>query len=431
LPDNYDPAKVKRSLRLSILDGSAQAAMLGLTQNFVTPFALVLKATTAQIGLLTSLSSLTTALSQLAAPVLTKMAGNRKSYILPMVFIHALTWLPVLLIPFVFHTAQIWWLIAFVTLGSIFGSISNPAWGSMMADLVPVRLRGRYFGLRTRISVIVTLVSSFIAGGILELFSGNVLVGFAILIGGAFIARLLSFYFLSGMYEPPPTRELGDGESLFGMFKHAASTNLGRFTLFVSLMYFATNIASPFFAVYMLQDLKFSYTTYIINVSFYAIAVLAVQTFWGRRADWAGNIRVIQITALLIPFVPLVWLISDNPYYLVMAQVFSGFCWGGFNLVSVNFVYDISETGSRTKYITFFNVMCGVALCLGALAGGYMVPYLPEVRSNHFLTLFLISGVLRLVITLFFLRLISEVRHVPRIDILSLLRGRSGRTPKN
>jgi MFS family permease len=420
----YERAKVKKSLRFSILDGSALAAMLGLTMSYITPFALVLKATTAQIGLLTSFPNLVTAISQLAAPGLTIRAGNRKNITLPMIFVHALMLIPILLIPFVFKSAQVWWLIGFVTLGSVFGSIANPAWGSLMADLVPVRLRGRYFGLRTRITVIVTLVFSFIGGGILEIFSGNILVGFSILFGGAAVCRFLSFYFFSRMYEPPMAKEAEDEQSLFSIFRHAGSTNLGRFSLFVALMYFATNLASPFFAVYMLQDLNFSYTAYIINVSFYSIAVLAVQNFWGRRADWAGNMRVIQITSLLIPFVPLIWLISNNMYFLVLAQIFSGFCWGGFNLVSVNFVYDASETANRTKYIAFFNAMSGLALCLGALAGGYLIPHLPEIRGNRFLTLFLISGVLRLVITLIFLRLIYEVRRVPRIDTLKFLLGR-------
>jgi MFS family permease len=426
----YERGKVKRSLRFSILDGSAVSAMLGLTQNYITPFALALKATTAQIGLLASFPNLTTAVSQLAAPQLTERMGNRKSTMLPMIFVHALMWLPVMLIPFIFHSAQVWWLIAFVTAGSIFGSIANPAWGSLMADLVPVRLRGKYFGYRTRITVIVTLVFSFLGSGILELFSGNVFTGFAILFGGASLCRFLSFYFFSRMYEPPMLIEEENRQGLFEIFKHTVSTNLGKFTLFVALMNFTTNLASPFFAVYMLEDLKLSYTAYIINVSFFAIALLATQSFWGRRADWAGNIKIIRITSLLIPFVPIVWLISTNYYFLIAAQIFSGFCWGGFNLVSVNFVYDSSESLSRTKYIAFFNSMSGMALCLGALAGGYLVPYLPEIRGNQFLTLFLISGLLRLVLAVVFLRLIVEVRRVPNVNTFRVLLGRSGPSAK-
>ena len=147
---DHQSHKVRRSLKLSILDGSAFGAMLGLTQNYVTPFALALQATTAQIGLLTSFPSLATALSQLAAPNLSEKVGSRKGLILPTVLMHALMWVPVMLLPFVIHHSEVWWLIGIVTVGGVFGAIANPAWASMMADLVPVHLRGKYFGLRGR-----------------------------------------------------------------------------------------------------------------------------------------------------------------------------------------------------------------------------------------------------------------------------------------
>ena len=77
---------VKKSLRYSILDGSAYSAMVGLTQDTITPFALALKATTAQIGLLSSLPNLAMALSQLAVPRLAERAISRKKFILPIAF---------------------------------------------------------------------------------------------------------------------------------------------------------------------------------------------------------------------------------------------------------------------------------------------------------------------------------------------------------
>ena len=293
---------VRQSLRLSILDGSAYAAMLGLTQNYVTPFALALKATTAQIGLLSSIPSLIIGFSQLAAPNLSERAGSRKGIILPMVFIHAIMFIPILLVPFIFHNSQVWWLIAFITIGTVSDAITNPPWGSMMADLVPSGLRGRYFSSRGRISGTIALVFSFIAGGILQFLTKTPFIGFAILFGGAAVFRLLSFYFLSQMYEPEEPENIEDDRSLAHMVRHVGSTNLGRFTLYVALLSLVTNIASPFFSVYMLRDLHFNYVTFTIVVASTSIAGLIFVTFWGKRADLAGNIKVIRVTSLLIPF---------------------------------------------------------------------------------------------------------------------------------
>jgi MFS family permease len=417
---------VRKSLRLSVLDGAAYAAMLGLIQNYITPFALALKATTGQVGLLSSIPNLIVGLSQFAAPRLSETAGSRKGIILPMAFIHAIMFIPILLVPFIFHNSQVWWLIAFITIGTVADAITNPPWGSMMADLVPIRLRGRYFSSRGRISGTIALVFSFIAGGILQLLMKTPFIGFAILFSGATVFRLLSFYFLSQMYEPATPDNIKDDRSLWHIVRYAGSTNLGKFTLYVALLSLATSIASPFFSVYMLRDLHFNYVTFTILVASTSIAGLIFVTFWGRRADLAGNLKVIRMTSFLIPFVPLLWLASKNIYYLIFANIFSGFAWSGFNLAAGNFVYDASEAQNRTKHIAVFNAMVLLATFIGALIGGYLAPHLPALLGFQLLSLFALSGILRGAAALFFLRQITEVRRVSDMSLSRFFLARPG-----
>ena len=417
---------VRKSLRLSVLDGAASFAMMGLTQNYITPFALALKATTVQIGLLSSFPSFATAFSQLAAPNLVERAGSRKGVILPMVFIHAIMWLPVFLLPYLFPDSGVWWLIGLFTISAVSGAIANPAWGSMMADLVHEDIRGRYFSFRGRIVTFTALAFSLVAGLLLQLFTHhNVFIGFAIIFVGAMLFRFLSLYFLSRMYEPPMAQQNPDDASLFHMITNLGSSNVGRFTVFMSLIYCAIMMAGPFFSVYMLRDLELNYMTYtLINCSS-TISTIVFLPFWGRRADRAGNLKIIRITSCLLPVVPLLWLVSGNPLYLIGANIFSGFVWSGLDLSSVNFLYDASDPENRTKQIAVFNSITSVAVSIGALAGGYIAPHLPETLGYQLRTLFTVSGVLRGVIVLLVLRSISEVRHVPKIDTFRLLMGRA------
>jgi MFS family permease len=417
---------IRRSLRMSVLDGAAYAVVLGLIQNFVTPFALALKATTTEVGLLASFPNLIVGFSQLAAPRLSQRAGSRKGLILPMVFLHAVMFIPILLIPFVIGSSQIWWLIGLITVSTVFGAIANPAWGSLMADLVPIRLRGRYFSSRGMIAGIITLVFSFIAGGILQLFTATPFTGFAILFGGAVVFRLLSCYFLSQMYEPKPLENIKDERSLLHMVSHVGTSNLGRFAIYFGLVSMVTNLASPFFSVYMLSDLNFNYVTFTIVTSAASVASLGFLTFWGRRADLAGNIKVVKVTSFMIPLVPLLWLASKNVYYLIFAQIVSGFAWSGFNLAGVNFVYDASEAQNRTKYIAVFNAITCLATFLGALIGGYLVPILPRLFGYQLLSLFTISGILRGLVAILLVRQLVEVRRVPDMNLTQFLMGRSG-----
>ena len=117
--------------------------------------------------------------------------------------------------------------------------------------------------------------------------------------GGAMLFRMVSWYFLSRMYDPSLSNVKRD--SLTDIARNIGSSNLGRFTLYVSLMNFATYVAGPFFAVYMLRDLRFDYLTYVVVIATGALANLMFLTFWGKRADRAGNIKVLRITSIFVP----------------------------------------------------------------------------------------------------------------------------------
>jgi MFS family permease len=96
------------------------------------------------------LTTFTMAAVQFAAPALSERVRSRKSFILSMAVMHALMRLPILLIPYLFQSHQVWWLIAFMTLSTAFDSALNPVWGSLLAEFVPGQIRGRFFVGRSR-----------------------------------------------------------------------------------------------------------------------------------------------------------------------------------------------------------------------------------------------------------------------------------------
>jgi MFS family permease len=94
----------------------------------------------------------------------------------------------------------------------------------------------------------------------------------------------------------------------------------------------------------------------------------------------------------------LLWVVDQHLYWLIPAQLLSGFAWAGFTLCSVNFIYDASPASQRTGYLACFNALNGTALCLGAFIGGYLVNHLPSLRGSTILTVFILSGVLRAIV---------------------------------
>ena len=396
--------------------------MSGLTGGYITPYALTMRATTQQIGYLTSLPSFANSLIQLISPFLSERVNSRKAFLLPNILIQAVLWLPILAIPFLFQTNQFWWLLAFITLSTAAGALVGPPFSSMMADLVPMKVRGSYFGVRNRICNFVSLLFSFIAGGLLQLFTGNTRLAFTIVFSGAFISRLISFHFLSLMLEPRRiTSETIKKESIIQITKGLFSTNIGRIIIVSILLNLSASIASPFFSAYVLRELKFSYINYQLVSAASTIVTLLVVTWWGKRADKAGSVKILRITGWMVPFVPLLWLLNSSVYWIFFCHAFSGFAWAGFNLCMGLFVYDASPQENRTRYIAIFGTFGSIGATLGSLIGGTIGPYLPLIKGSYFLTLFLISGIARLLVVSLLLRRVSEVRDVPPIKASELL----------
>jgi len=164
----------------------------------------------------------------------------------------------------------------------------------------------------------------------------------------------------------------------------------------------------------MLRDLHFSYMFFALVFSTEFLAKVVIVTFWGRYADKVGNLKVMKVVSFAIPFVPLLWLISPNVIFLVFVQLFSGVCWAGFELCSCNFIYEAAPPGKRLKYIAYHKALTTLFMALGALAGAYLLGVVKPVLGHEILALFVLSGVLRLAVTMVMFPKLREVRGTMR-----------------
>lgn len=411
----HSRGKLRQSLKNSFLDGTFASATIGFTEQYITPFAIALKATRPQIGMLTAFPSLIASLAQLMSADVTERLKSRKRIINISVFLHAFMYIPILLIPFVFTENRPVWLILFVTILACFFAFPGPAWASLMADHIPPSSRGRYFGWRNRLLGIIAVACAFLAGFILNIFGKESLRGFAIIFGLACVARFISWYFLTRMYEPHMKITREHYFTFWEFISRVRESNFAKFVFYVASINFSVFIASPFFAVYMLSSLNFSYAKYTVIVTSATIASLLTMKIWGRHADVAGNLKVIKVTSFFLPIVPALWLFSHETYYLILIQIFAGFVWAGFNLSIINFIFDAVMPEKRTRCISYFNVINGTAIFLGAMLGGVLAKTLPEIFGYRLLTLFLFSGIMRALCALIFLPRLREVRRVENI----------------
>jgi len=404
--------KVKRSLRFSILDGSFYNIMDGFTISFITPYALFLKASSFVISLLVSMPDLLASFFQLSAIKVSEVFKSKKLIIVFSAFLHALLWLPILFIPKIAPPEkQGLYLVVFVTLIAMISSFAGPLWRGLMGELVAEHERGSFFSKRNKITALVCFVSTLLAGIILQHFSvTNPFFGFTILFAVAFVTRIISAAFLLLMYEMKsiPTARFRE-KNVFTLRKflvNLRSSDYGKFVLVICLFRIAVSIASPFFAVYELSTLHFSYLQFTIMTAVEIMSTFAFMGLWGKINDEKGSKIVILICGLLIPFVPLLYLVSTKYFFLMAVTILSGAAWGGFNLAVGNFMFDASNSENRIRYVAYFNLLHGISAFLGAGLGGLLLK-LPMVSIP---TLFLVSGLLRLAIAFFLFPALREMR---------------------
>lgn len=417
-----DP-QVDRSLRHSVRDGISYSIMSGGGETYFAAYALFLGATMAQVSLLAAAPPLLGALSQLLAAWLSARYGSRRPMILAGALLHALTWFPIIWLPYFFPEYAVPVLIACIACYHGWVGLGAPLWSSLMGDLVPERKRGRFFGWRNRLMSVTNFVALLLAGLVLHFFElrDDTRMGFMVVFSIAAAARLYSFYELARMHEPELAASPMAFPSLAGLRRRARTSTFAHFSGFVAVMSFAVAVAAPFFAVYMLKDLKFTYLQFTIATGTSVLVQFLMLGLWGRLADMFGNRVILAVTGSIIPLLPALWLVSSNFWYVVLVQILAGACWAGFGLAAFNYLYDIVPAERRAGYWAIHNLFNSTGAFAGALLGALIVGYSSAaVRiAGHVVewgtvlwAAFLASALLRAGVAAWFIPGIREVRAV-------------------
>lgn len=423
---------IDRSLRHSVRDGAAYAVMSGGVETYFSAFAVFLKASTAQIGFLASVPALLASFAQLLSAWLGHTFGKRKAIILTGACLQALIWVPMAVLLWLPTDYQVEIFIACVILYHAFGNLTAPQWSSLMGDLVTEKKRGRFFARRTRISSMTSFLALIAGGSLLQYFDNNAATktGYLILFAVAFISRMLSLYHLTKMYDPPGHVAAMEIPVEKFTWRQLKDSKFAGFSVFFSIMQFSVAIGSPFFSIYLLRDLGYSYIEFMLLAASTVFMQFLTLYRWGRISDVFGNRVILSLCGSLIPLVPFLWLFSHNFYYLLIVQAFSGVIWAGFSLGASNFLYDLIPPGKRATYMAAHNVLASVGIFAGAILGGVIGTVMPSTYTvlgyeinllSQLYNVFILSFVCRLMTSLVLIPRLREIRRVKPVSVRRLI----------
>ncbi len=431
-----DPSHPRRErLRLATLAGVVDTPFATLTGGaFATLLALALGAGPLTIGLLAALPS-GAALAPLAMAPWIERAPRRR-VALAGLGLARLLWLAPL--GLLFAPAE--WprgalFLAAATLSAVAGAAGGLAWLGWLAAMVPVRVRGRYFGGRGFATGLASAVASAGAGPLLDgrlaawVPGGSngrlaVVFGLAVGFGLAGVAALARIEDPAEDEGRGTQRPAGAGRAaaagigagaaprrradrLVGPAAWRAATSrygIGRYLAFSLFWNIALHIGGPFIPVYLLRELRLSAGTVGLLGTVTTGASLLTVRAWGRLVDERGSRAVMLGTGVVAATFPAWWLAAGllpAAPFAVATHAASGAVWSGFNLAAGNLTLALVPRERNAVPLALVGAASGIGGVLGPVAGGLLLDLLqahPERagRLGAYGTLFLLSSGCRL-----------------------------------
>ena len=406
----------------------------------LTMFAQALHLSRFEFGVLTALPFLASLLA-LPASVLIERTGDRKGIFLWGLYIQRLLWFPIALVPvWLLHhygtRAQGVAVGVFLVLVLLMHSgqaVGGPAWMSWMADIVPDRLRGRYFSRRRQMGIFSALPAALLVGWIIDRYAmpsgGDAGVlrvcGILFMAAAVFgVADIALFHFVPAVPKAPKR-----GAHLFkAMARPLHDRRFLWFAGFVATLVFAVSFMGTFVTLYVIEEAKVNGKgTQLMLLVAPLAAQLLVLPLWGKAVDRMGKKPVLKLSTLGFAPVAVGWcfLHSGNIWLGYVLSAVGAAFWAGVEIANFNFVMEMAGGGDDadpadnrgSSYVAVNAVIVNIAGCLGGLCSGAIAELLRHTTwqpiaamraLNYYDVLFILSFVLRVLAVVVFLPHLHE-----------------------
>ncbi len=452
---NAQPLATRRNLVWFWFDGLFASGSDNVVATYLTVFLLALGATQGQIGLMSSLSSLTAAAMLLIGAGLVERSGRKRSVVLVAGGIARTALLLLAVVPFLLSgSALIIVGIALSISRDALANLSYPAWMAITGDIIPIEGRGRYFASRNFIMGITGMAATFLVGLLIPRFTGTG--GYQFALGLAFFVGLFAIYsfaHINDRMQPerfprppapalaivPDVIETSAVESTVPVLlptetsaaaqqrkplvtKQSLKENIREFLSYpefvqflgvTSLWNIALNFAGPFFTVHMVKNLGANASMVGLTAIASSLSGMLIQFKLGELNDRWGSRKLTVISGLLIPMIPLAWAFIDSVWYVIPINLISGALWGAYGMGSFNYLLQITPQERRARFSAIFQMVVTLSLAVGAALGSLVVA-----QPWGFFAVFSGSAAGRLAAALLFARL-STRKKVQRIAPVS------------
>jgi MFS family permease len=372
-------------------------------------------------------------LFQLPVSYIIERYGHRKKLFVGLGILHRVLWLLVAAIPWLLPvTTRAQGMILVVAFSWSVGQMIGPAWVSWMADLVPERIRGRYFSRRSQVGQLVGLATTLLIGVVLDHAAARgpdaLLKAAACGLAVAAVFGIVDFLFFLPVAEP--VRRIPDPNVSWRhlLLPPLADKNFRTFLVYTALLTFSLGYINQFVWLYILDVARMSNTAANAMLILAPLAIFMVMyPVWGRFIDRLGTKPVLVVCTLVLSLGASSWIFVSRESWLAgyAAGMIATIMWPGIDLANFNVLLGLStaqeDSQQRGAHVAINSTVVALSGILSGVFGGVVAQRLENWHGTFLgqpLTfhgvLFLIASVVRIMAALWLIRLEDPGAHTTR-----------------
>jgi MFS family permease len=364
---------IKRSEEIALYSRTiATSTSRGLVQPFVSMIALTMGASSGLLGWIQSISNL---LATFLGPIFGRLSDLVRRRI-PFIVISTISWgIPY---AFLFFTKSPWIIVIIVAVVNLLFSLGSPAWSALQNELFPQEVRGKLTGRVVWFDAIGSIVATIFTGIILTLafedidYQKYIIIPVAI---GVFLSILgvLPFRKIEEPLKEVVTEELTETRKLKESFQIAFSNKpFLKFTIISVIFSFFFSFAWPLFSIFQVKILNATALEIAILSIIFSISTLLVINIGARLSDRIGRTKLIFMNRITLALFPLTYIFAKAVWhlYIIHFAVSIVMLLGAPSIQA--YLLDIIPKKEGGIYFGIYNMITGVVLFLGSLAGGYL-----------------------------------------------------------
>jgi len=373
----------RKHMRTGILEGiPAMIIFMTLGGPYLTGYLLYLGATSVEVGVAAAIPALSNVM-QLVAALAMQYMTNRKAVLVLFASLHRLLWVATGLIPFVFpEDIRVNAYLAMLLIAHICNATSGVVWSSLIADIVPAKVRGTYFGVRNALLNSAGSVSLFVSGLVLDHYGEDIGYAFIFIVCG--IAAVINIFALFH-YPNVNFEKSQESDIVKRLMLPLRDRTFFKTSMFIAIFLFFYGTVVPFFNYLMLDVLMIRYSWVSVITIIHYVAMIIAYYFWGRLNSRYSARQLMMWALPIIGLACLAWgLVGWLPPLpvLILIHILLGAGLGGYNLLNFTFIIGDTPKADRPVYIGVFTALTGLMTFAGSTSGGVVFEWLSAMPRN-------------------------------------------------